>query len=245
MTHVSQIPNRYTITIILNIDERFKIIKMDAEYVNIKCEYKDGAFKLSYTGDDNMASYVGLLSGVSIAIEKGATLERILEFVSNMFYEIKQQNNQDNEITENIVKPKTKEELEKIIKETIEEQGNNADLNFIDTSLISDMSFLFESSDFNGDISNWDVSGVENMSYLFSNSEFNGDISQWDTSNVKDMSRIFNNSEFNGDISKWDVSNVKNMTKMFYISPLEYKYGTNGEKLKLGITESYRRRYRR
>jgi hypothetical protein len=49
-----------------------------------------------------------------------------------------------------IVKNKT--ELEKLINDTLMKLGPNADLNFIDTSLITDMSNLFENSDFNGDI---------------------------------------------------------------------------------------------
>ena len=51
------------------------------------------------------------------------------------------------------LQPKTKDELKKIIEETIKEQGNNCDLNFIDTSLIKDMSYLFYNTKFNGDIS--------------------------------------------------------------------------------------------
>jgi hypothetical protein len=53
------------------------------------------------------------------------------------------------------VQPKTKDELKEIIEETIKLQGNNANLNFIDTSLITDMYFLFDKNEFNGDISNW------------------------------------------------------------------------------------------
>ena len=41
------------------------------------------------------------------------------------------------------VQPKTKDELKKIIEDTIKEQGNNCDLNFIDTSKITDMSNMF------------------------------------------------------------------------------------------------------
>jgi hypothetical protein len=40
------------------------------------------------------------------------------------------------------VQPKTKRELKNIIQKTIEEQGPNCDLNFIDVSLIKDMSDL-------------------------------------------------------------------------------------------------------
>ena len=85
------------------------------------------------------------------------------------------------------VQPKNKEELEQIIKDTIKEKGNNCDLNFIDTSLITDMSYLFANSKFNGDISEWDVSNVEDMTDMFRNSNFNGDISKWNVSNVEDM----------------------------------------------------------
>ena len=41
------------------------------------------------------------------------------------------------------VQPKNKEELMEIIEDTIKKEGNRCDLNFIDTSLITDMSGLF------------------------------------------------------------------------------------------------------
>ena len=75
--------------------------------------------------------------------------------------------------------PKTKEELVDLVKKLIEKRGNEADLNDIDVSQITDMSGLFWYSQFNGDISKWNVSKVENMSYMFENSQFNGDISKW------------------------------------------------------------------
>ena len=51
------------------------------------------------------------------------------------------------------VQPKNKKELVKIIRNTIKKEGYNCNLNFIDTSCIKDMSYLFSNSDFNGDIS--------------------------------------------------------------------------------------------
>jgi surface protein len=95
------------------------------------------------------------------------------------------------------VQPKTTYDLQKIIRETIEIQGFNCDLNFID------------------------VSNIEDMSSLFHESEFNGDISKWDVSNVTDMYAMFSGSKFNGDISKWNVSKVTNMRHMFYKCSLE------------------------
>ena len=104
--------------------------------------------------------------------------------------------------------PKTRDELYELVYKLIEERGDDADLNDINTSEITDMSEVFYESKFNGDISNLNVSKVADMKYMFANSRFNGDISNWDVSNVKDMTDMFYGSSFNGDISNWDVSNV-------------------------------------
>ena len=120
--------------------------------------------------------------------------------------------------------PKTKDELKDIIDKRIESEGNECDLNDIDTSNILDMSYLFENSDFNGDISKWNVSKVTDMGGMFYGSKFNGDISKWNVSNVKSMYGMFYKSEFNGDISNWDVSNVKFKLAMFHNCPIEEKY---------------------
>ena len=117
--------------------------------------------------------------------------------------------------------PKTKDELKQIIEERIKNEGPECDLNDIDVSNITDMSYMFRSSKFNGDISQWRVSSVTNMSYMFYKSKFNGDVSKWDVSKVNNMYGMFYNSEFNGDISKWDVSKVNNMYGMFFKCPLE------------------------
>ena len=77
------------------------------------------------------------------------------------------------------VQPKTKDELKKIIEDTIKEQGFDCDLNFIDTSLIKDMSRLFHGSKFNGNISKWNVSSVENMSHMFDESPLEGNKPDW------------------------------------------------------------------
>ena len=84
-----------------------------------------------------------------------------------------------NESVKTAVQPKTKDELKKIIEDTIKEQGNNCDLNFIDTSKITDMSMLFHRSKFNGDISKWDVSNVENMDGMFKHSPLEGNEPDW------------------------------------------------------------------
>ena len=99
--------------------------------------------------------------------------------------------------------PTSKDELEKLLDQLIEKRGNNADLNDIDTSEITDMSYMFYESPFNGDISNWDVSNVEDMECMFYNTKFNGDISNWDVSNVKDMDDMFYDSPLQKNPPKW------------------------------------------
>ena len=99
--------------------------------------------------------------------------------------------------------PKTRDELKELVDKLIKERGDEADLNDIDTSKITDMSKLFYVSSFNGYISNWDVSNVENMDSMFMSSKFNGDISNWDVSNVKDMGAIFYKSPLEKNPPKW------------------------------------------
>ena len=111
--------------------------------------------------------------------------------------------------------PESKDEL----TENIEELVNKGIYNFncIDTSKITDMSYLFkdlnnkiENNDF--DVSDWDVSNVENMNYMFNGCiNFDGDLSNWDVSNVESMVLMFKNcSNFTGKgLDKWNVSKLK------------------------------------
>ena len=141
------------------------------------------------------------------------------------------------------IRPEDRSELIFAIRRELEQQGPNADLNFIDTSNVTDMAWLFNElnpgnikidewdvsnvkemqqmfsgcKNFNGDLSKWDVSNVEKMKGMFGNCfKFNSDLSKWDVSNVYDMQAMFTGcSKFNSDLSKWDVSNVKYMDYMF------------------------------
>ena len=77
------------------------------------------------------------------------------------------------------IQPRNKQELVRIIKDRIREQGPKCDLNDIDVSRVTDMSGLFSShglDSFNGDISGWDVSNVKSMTSMFEGSKFTGDI---------------------------------------------------------------------
>ena len=63
--------------------------------------------------------------------------------------------------------PQTWDELQNIIEQRIEQEGNEVDLNDIDVSNITDMSYLFLNQQFNCDISKWNVSNVKYIEFMF------------------------------------------------------------------------------
>ncbi|MCH6236186.1 BspA family leucine-rich repeat surface protein [Cognataquiflexum rubidum] len=116
-------------------------------------------------------------------------------------------------------------EFEAVNNELLRQKVNDkADLTKVCTSLVTDMSQLFNERNFNQPIRNWDVSNVTNMSYMFSSSGFNQPIDAWDVSNVANMSYMFTGSSFNQPIGKWDVSNVTNMKGMFEARELSQSF---------------------
>lgn len=124
-------------------------------------------------------------------------------------------------------KPKDLYELRKMVKDAVADD-NKADLNFIDTSLITSMNSLFEDMDFDGDISNWNVSNVKDMSYMFYTSNFTGKNSpgmdKWDVSNVEKMDSMFEQSKFEQDISGWEIGPSCSTEAMFAHCPLSNKH---------------------
>lgn len=116
-------------------------------------------------------------------------------------------------------RPTTRDELMSIIKDEVNRQGLDADLNFIDTSLITDMACLFINCPDvrNIKIDQWNVSNVTNMECMFEGlSDFNCDLSSWNVSKVENMDSMFMECcNFNCDLSSWDTGNVVNMDYMF------------------------------
>ena len=125
--------------------------------------------------------------------------------------------------------PKSKEQLRSIIGQELKRQGPDADLNLIDTSYITDMSYLFLDLKINDiKIDEWDVSNVENMERMFYYCEhFDCDLSKWNVSNVTNMKEMFIAcSRFKHSISNWNVSNVRykrNAFKMCYALPEHFR----------------------
>ena len=98
--------------------------------------------------------------------------------------------------TNTLVRASTKDELRSIIIDELERQGPDADLNFIDTSMITDMSFLFCDVNMpvirNIKINEWDTSNVTNMKYMFVFcTKFNCDLGDWDVSSVDNIEHMF------------------------------------------------------
>ncbi|MEM9424762.1 MAG: BspA family leucine-rich repeat surface protein, partial [Spirochaetota bacterium] len=132
--------------------------------------------------------------------------------------------------------PNSKEALLAEINARLKDPGRGA-VGDIDTSLITDMSGLFEgNATFNADISKWDTSNVTNMARMFRGATaFNQPVntrshvvkglaatktgaasSGWDTSRVKNMSEMFAGAiSFNQAIGAWNTSKVANMESMF------------------------------
>ena len=104
------------------------------------------------------------------------------------------------------IRPTSKAELRSLIKQELERQGPDADLNFIDVSQITNMARLFGGLKIgNIKIEWWDVSNVTDMSNMFCFCyDFNCDLSHWDVSNVKNMDFMFAHCyTLKCNLSKW------------------------------------------
>ncbi|EAG4503500.1 BspA family leucine-rich repeat surface protein [Listeria monocytogenes] len=94
------------------------------------------------------------------------------------------------------------------------------DLSNLDTSNVTDMSYMFDGSDSTSiDVSNFDTSSVTNMycMFRFCDVATSIDVSNFNTSNVTNMGSMFSyaSAATSIDVSKFDTSKVTNMNGMF------------------------------
>ena len=124
-----------------------------------------------------------------------------------------------------VPQPRSKAELQKEIMTRLDR--GIFDLNGIDISKITDMSFLFQplrKYDLSKiDISEWNTSNVTNMNSMFEGcSKFNCDLSKWDVRNVRDMKYLFQGcSNFSADLSNWKVNGQVELFNTFNRSSAE------------------------
>ena len=122
------------------------------------------------------------------------------------------------ELTITKMKPANKQALVDEITRAMNEHGNEVDLNYIDTSDITDMSNLFRANaTFNGSIDKWDTSSVTTMRQMFYGATvFNQSLNNWNVAKVTNMSGMFFlASAFNQPLNNWNVAEVTNMDGMF------------------------------
>jgi surface protein len=82
--------------------------------------------------------------------------------------------------------------IKTLVERALQILGNDADLNFINVSNVTNMAALFKGSSFSGDISKWNVSNVTDMTRMFAESKFSGDITKWELSIDRvDVNSIF------------------------------------------------------
>ena len=119
----------------------------------------------------------------------------------------------------------TDDTLFKIVKDSLNRLGPEADLNFIDVSQVTLFYInynthdecspgLFQSTGFCGDVSKWNVSNGTNFAMMFMNcNDFNCDISMWDMKKATNISSMFVNCTiFNQPIWRWDI---RKLTKAY------------------------------
>ena len=95
------------------------------------------------------------------------------------------------DLLDNVIKPKDKDELRKIIVFYSRKYPEHS-LNWLNVIEITDMCKLFMGTKYNGDISRWHTSNVTDMSYMFYKAYmFNQSISNWNISDKTDISKMF------------------------------------------------------
>ena len=102
--------------------------------------------------------------------------------------------------------PKDRHELISLLKKLLDIRGENANLNDVDVSAITDMTGVF-----------YNLRGGWMKGNTVTKGPGNIRIDEWNMSNVTNMDSMFAEChDFNCDISGWDLSNVTNMRYAFF-----------------------------
>lgn len=113
----------------------------------------------------------------------------------------------------------TNDTIKDLVIRELEKQGEEADMNHIDVSEVTNMTNVFRLKAFKGDVSEWNVSNVTIMDAMFLGCKgFNGDLSRWDVSKVYSMSKMFGlDSQFEGiGLEKWKINkDIQYLDEMF------------------------------
>ena len=199
LQHISKTLYENTVNLLTDIDDAENILGCNITKKTINNKYDAVAQQLIY------------------AIENECVTDNLVNIINDV-------NNYKK--YKGLIVAESKSHLVSLIDKGIKLFGEECNLNWIDISKITSLSFIFKNyydyyittkrHRFNGDISLWDTSNVTDMQEMFcNNTHFNGNISQWDVSNVTNMSGMFYQTKYNNDISQWDVSNVLDMSSMF------------------------------
>lgn len=115
--------------------------------------------------------------------------------------------------------PNNRQELIDIVDELLKERGNNANLNDIDVSKITDFSRLFYNMPKieNIKIDKWDVSNGTCFDEMFAGDyNFNSDISSWNMSSAESCSSMFSQClHFNQKLESWKIKDDAKIYFMF------------------------------
>ncbi len=114
------------------------------------------------------------------------------------------------------------ETLDSMFYAVISFDNSNHSINTWNISNITDISNMFNSSNFDQPLNLWNTSNVQYMQFTFAMSPFNQDISMWNTDGLVGMSGMFyQNTDFNQSLAYdqnhdyWNVSKVVDMSFLF------------------------------
>jgi len=100
--------------------------------------------------------------------------------------------------------------------------SENINLSYLNSSKITNMSYMFYSSKINGIVgtSSWDTSNVKKATFMFAGTTINSslDLNNWNISNAIGIEYMFLAATINGNLylNNWDISSAQKTVNIFY-----------------------------